>query len=327
MRKYIVGLYASSPTLFNWDVHKEQLYFDAIKAERLQIRGLELPFWGNNLHPFDDEFLLANLQSEWEHVLTCIPGTMTSLGKNLHFGLSSNLESSRKRAIEMYERANQGVLKLNSSFARQNVLAVHISSAPRPRFGSIKQLIKSLNEISAWDWGGAKLVIEHCDSGLGAFKPIKGFFSIEDEIQAIQSAQHSKTELGLTVNWGRSVIEHRSPGGAIRHLEAARESGFLSGLIFSGTSEEKTEYGVWGDLHMPVAREQGISHYEAKSLLTLENMKASLLAADFSKLDYVGIKVLAMPIEAASLSRRVGVNRDSLVILDQAYKALELGTN
>jgi len=78
---------------------------------------------------------------------------------------------------------------------------------------------------------------------------------------------------------------------------------------------------------MPVAREQGISHYEAKSLLTLENMKASLLAADFSKLDYVGIKVLAMPIEEASLSRRVGVNRDSLVILDQAHKALELGKN
>ncbi|MCF7825771.1 MAG: DUF4862 family protein [Candidatus Marinimicrobia bacterium] len=323
MTGYIVGLYATSPTLMSWDEVIEQKYLDAINDSHLPIRGLELPFWGQGLHPFNEDFLLRNIQSDWENVLTCIPGTMKALSADKAFGLSSTNESSRQAAINFYKRALDAVRRLNSHQAKQSVIAVHISSAPHPEYGSMGMFKESMEELSAWNWEGAKLVIEHCDSGVGSYPYIKGFHPIEAEIEVLLSIVPVRTELGLVINWARSVIEHRSPQGAILHLGKARESGLLRGLIFSGTSDKASEYGAWGDMHMPVAKEEGIDHYHPDSLMTKSNMKASLLAAEYQTLDYLGIKVLSMPIESSKLSDRVGINQDTLAILDRAIVELQ----
>ena len=45
--KYIVGAYTTSPNLYTWDRDLESTYFRGLKKNEL-IRGLELPFWGEN---------------------------------------------------------------------------------------------------------------------------------------------------------------------------------------------------------------------------------------------------------------------------------------
>ncbi|MCS5624707.1 MAG: DUF4862 family protein [Candidatus Marinimicrobia bacterium] len=88
LNRYIVGAYATSPNLVTWDENSELTYFNELK-KLPSIRGLELPFWGESLHPFDDEWLLSNLDPKWENVLTCVPGTMRRLDNDPYFGLAS----------------------------------------------------------------------------------------------------------------------------------------------------------------------------------------------------------------------------------------------
>ena len=84
---YIVGAYATSPNLYTWNEKTETDYFNRLKLNNL-IRGLELPFWGESLHPFNDEWLLRNLKPSWENVFTCLPGTMNRLSEDPSFGLA-----------------------------------------------------------------------------------------------------------------------------------------------------------------------------------------------------------------------------------------------
>ena len=95
LSRYIVGAYATSPNLVTWDEKSELTYFNELK-KLPSIRGLELPFWGESLHPFDDQWLLSNLDQNWENVITCVPGTMKSLENNPRFGLASIDDNSRR---------------------------------------------------------------------------------------------------------------------------------------------------------------------------------------------------------------------------------------
>ena len=95
LSRYIVGAYATSPNLVTWDEKSELTYFNELK-NLPSIRGLELPFWGESLHPFDDRWLLSNLDQNWENVITCVPGTMKSLENNPRFGLASIDDNSRR---------------------------------------------------------------------------------------------------------------------------------------------------------------------------------------------------------------------------------------
>ena len=325
--RYIVGLYATSPTLINWNKNAEKRYFDAIKESINNIRGLELPFWGHSLHPFDDNFLLENMDPSWEHVLTCVPGNMEAIKNDPHFGLASDDEEGRQRALQFYKRAQAAISKLNNFYNTKKIMAVHIVSTPKvPQAGvssSTRAFTKSIQELASWDWEGASLVVEHCDSAASGHAPIKGFLAIEDEIESLIKAGPTQTNLGMVINWGRSVLEYRGVSGAIRHIKTARDNGLLRGLIFSGTSEKDSPYGVWADSHMPAAEAKGITNFEKHSLLTFGHIKESLIAADYRELDYLGIKVLAMPMEEASLERRVGINRDTLILLDHAISEIE----
>ena len=72
---FIVGAYTSSPNLFSWNESLEEEFF--VKFNKLDnVRGLQIPFWGESLHPNNDDYYLSLLKPEWEHVITCVPGTM-----------------------------------------------------------------------------------------------------------------------------------------------------------------------------------------------------------------------------------------------------------
>lgn len=320
-----IGAYATSPTLFKWDKHKEEEYLSSIK-NNLNIRGLELPFWGE-LHAHDEEFFLSLLDSKWEYVLTCLPGTMKVLETNPHFGIASDDEKSRLEAIKFYRNANKAVEKLNNYFGESKVLSVVLASAPSLKSDDVssssKSLIKSLLEIASWEWFGVELVVEHCDSGREK-NSVKGFLSLDEEIEAILEVNKTTTTpIGLTINWARSVIETRSDVGAVEHVKKAYKNNILRGVMFSGTSPKSELYGNWSDLHLPVAKEEGIEYFEKDSLMNAENMKNTLNECDISDLSYIGVKVLSMPIEESNMEKRIGTNRDTLKVLNKIIKEMK----
>ena len=130
MDSFIVGSYATSPCLFNWDKDKEIEFMQALKNQLHSIRGLELPFWGQGIHQFDEELFLTLLDKKWEYVLTCLPGNMKELESNVHFGLASNNEPSRLEAIEFYKRANKTVKRINDYFGSKKIISIVIATSP-----------------------------------------------------------------------------------------------------------------------------------------------------------------------------------------------------
>jgi len=318
--KYIIGAYVTSPCLFEWNESDKKKYFDGIKSIQ-NIRGLEHPFWGA-LHPFDDEWFLNNIDPSWDFVFTCIPGTMKELLKNPDFGLASKSPAGRNAALGYAEKARQAVIKINKHINRKSVIAVQLHSAPKCSVAyersSVSSFVQSLGEITSWDWQDARIVIEHCDAPVSGHIPEKGFLSIDDEIKAILeiNEQNPRNKLGITINWGRSAIEGRNPDTAIEHIRKAKRAGLLRGVIFSGCSDRQTPYGIWKDTHMPPPREYDSRFFAGKSLMTAKHMQKALEAADFRNLDYFGIKIMALP-ENAEIKRRIGLNSDTVNILNQ----------
>ena len=210
---------------------------------------------------------------------------------------------------------------MNDKYGRRSIIAVQISTSPsigqKNISSSIDSFLKSLDQIMSWDWEGAKIVIEHCDRFIPSQSFEKGFMSIEDEVKALSKIS-SNYDIGITINWARSAIEGRSPNMPIEHLEIAFKNNLLSGLIFSGTSNNDELYGEWKDTHMPFAQSYNSKYYEYNSLLTLHNIKQTLACIDIKKLDYLGVKLLSMPIDRPDIDRRVGVNIDAISILNQA---------
>ena len=66
---------------------------------------------------------------------------------------------------------------------------------------------------------------------------------------------------------------------------------------------------------MPFEKSCGIEHYQSNSLLTESNIRSTFNSIGREELDYMGIKLLIMPIDSSSIERRVGVNRDAITVL------------
>lgn len=316
--KFIVGAYVASPTLFKWDEAKEIEFMSTLKS-CLNIRGLEIPFWGE-LHMHNEELFLSLLDKEWEYVITSIPGNMKHLESDPFFGLASDDDQGRENALNYYLKVNKGVHKINDYFNARKVISVVLASSPSLKnngaSSSVGSLIKSVEELIQYDWAGADLVIEHCDSGREK-DPVKGFLSIEEEIEAVDYINKKyDVSLGISINWGRSVIECRNVTGAINHVKQALDKGLLKGVMFSGTSDKDSLYGRWSDLHLPVSKEEGIEFYEESSLLSSQTISDFLLNINIDELVYFGVKVLAMPVEESSLKRRIGIIRDTMKVIE-----------
>ena len=320
---FIVGAYTSSPNLFSWNESSEKEFFEKFNYID-NVRGLEIPFWGETLHPNDDDIFLSLLNQEWEHVISCVPGTMKELELDPWFGLASLNEESRKKAIEFVDLACRATGKLVGHFGTNCVIAVELTSSPKTlpvsTKGSVEKLYESLREICRWDWHGTKLVIEHCDSYSEQNKaPQKGFLSLKDEIQAIiKINDEQNAQLGLTINWGRSAIEGRSVDEPENHVAYASNCGVLSGVMFSGVaSSEESLYGAWRDLHAPPQKAFDIQHYEESSLMSYENMSNTIQSCKIDEIDYMGIKLLPLPSELPIL-KRIGINKDAITLIKKA---------
>lgn len=315
---YFVGEYAITPAAL---ADEERLLSGLAAMET--VRGLEVPFTGA-LHRNDEAWLFARLRPGWDYVVTLIPGTMGRLQKEPVFGLASDDEGGRQAAIAMARDARAAVERLNTSVGRRAVVAVELHSAPSRgpagAPGSRDAFARSLGEVASWDWFGARLVIEHCDAHRPGHPQHKGFLSLADEIAAIQSANAiARAPLGVCVNWGRSVLETHDTGAALAHIEAARSAGALAGIMFSGTSDADTAYGIWQDTHMPHAPAAGLAHGEPGSLMTEAEIRRCLDAARGVKLDVLGAKIAIRPPEA-TVEARLGMVQDVLTLIARAER-------
>ena len=319
--KYIIGAYATAPSLANDDKFLEREFYDKLIESIPEIRGLEVPFWGKKVHKFGSDFLLNIIDPNWQNVLSCIPGTMNALSKNSKFGLASDDKQGRVEAVSMHKLANQMLHKMNDRYGGRSVISVQIATAPSvPVAGAASSkgsLLRSMDEILSWDWGGAKVVIEHCDTAVKEQSFEKGFLPLEDEVEVLSEVSRDYN-VGATINWARSAIEGRSVGKPIEHAIMLSRNSLLSGLMFSGVSECDKKYGAWKDTHMPFAQPfNEVENFEKESLLTEKNIVGVLDAIDCSELDYLGIKLLSMPIDSQSIEKRVGVNKDAIFILNE----------
>lgn len=297
MTGFYVGAYATAPVTPSWDPEVQTAYFNGLKAIP-GIRGLEHPFTGS-LHGQDDAWFLASIDPAWDFVFTGIPGVMGRLGEDACFGIASSADAGRQAALAFYEAARQAIHKLNRHLGRQAVKAMMIHTAPRPAEcvrPDAAALVASLEEMVSWDWDGAALVIEHCDTYIQGQAPSKGFLSIESEIEAIAEVnRNTGSELGLCINWGRSALETRNVDGPVQHIEAARAAGLLQGLMFSGVSGAEGPYGAWADTHMPPAGAAGAGAFEPVSMLNEAEFRRCVEAADPQALAYMGIKIGVRP--------------------------------
>lgn len=316
--KYIIGAYATAPSTLGWNEGLEKKYYQQLRAIK-NIQGIEHPFVGK-LHAFDDDWFLANIDSNWQFIFTSIPGVMAHLAKNPNFGIASTNEPGRQAALMFYQQARQAILKLNQHLDRQAVSHIKIHTAPKittQTQSSIQALQKSLETMQSWDWNGAKLIIEHCDAYIVGQEAEKGFMLLEDEIAAIRQINNKlHSNIGISINWGRSAIETRSSTGPLQHIKQAYRSGLLKGIIFSGASGNEGPYGQWKDTHMPPEQAFNIPSYASGSLMTIAKIEKSLQQCDCHQLDFIGGKISLSP-NQASIKKRISYIKSLITLLDR----------
>ncbi|WP_215396842.1 DUF4862 family protein [Rheinheimera oceanensis] len=320
--QYYLGAYAASPNHSGWDPMLETAYYNELKALP-NIKGLEHPFLGA-LHQHDDNWFLANIDPQWHYVFTCIPGIMNALGQNPMFGIASDDEAGRLAALNFMQQACTAIGKLNAHLGRQAVTAIQIQTAPaRHKASSSKSaLMASLRTMLSWNWHGARIVIEHCDAYLASQTPSKGFLALSDELDVITQLNTElgkEQQLGMVINWGRSVFETRRVAGAVEHIQAVQAAGVLSGLMFSGVSDQDSEYGAWRDSHQPPQSSGLVVNGEPGSWMTEQAMHSCLAACnDAAGLPVLGAKIGIRP-HSADIRQRMGYIRDTLAILDRYF--------
>ncbi|WP_457950008.1 DUF4862 family protein [Pseudarthrobacter sp. alpha12b] len=258
------------------------------------IRGLELPYG-----PYGGSPWPAGAPEGWSGVVTAIPGTMQRLGGTPAFGLASKDRDGRRAALEFVSGLRDYASRLSGE--GHNVEAVELHSAP-PLHSSARLFEESLKEVLDWEWGSTRVLVEHCDAPRVGSKPEKGFLSFDEEVGVVKSLQgQGWGQVGIVVNWARSVIESGDTGTAVEHLFQAREAGVLAGVMFSGCSPEATEFGYpWIDAHLPPVEVDGAP---PSSLLNRAEVQRCLAAA--GPVAITGFKI-GLPQHGLSVQDRAG---------------------
>lgn len=283
----IVGAYPAVP-----EAPQQQQFYEGL-GRVPSIRGLELPYGESGGYPWPN-----GAPDSWSAVVTAIPGTMQRLNREKTFGLASTNTQGRLEALKFVSGLRDYVLRLTQE--GHPVEAVELHSAPR-RSSSASALEESFKEVLDWDWGGTRLLIEHCDAPRPGSKPEKGFLTFSEEVDVIRSLREQGWEqAGIVVNWARSVIETQNPDTAVEHLSQAGEAGALAGLMFSGCSPTATEFGYpWIDAHLPAVEVAGAP---PGSLLNASEIQRCLRAA--GPVSLTGFKI-GLPLHGLSPDERV----------------------
>lgn len=307
---WLVGAYAAAPSRTGGDLAAEAAFLDAID-ELPGVAGLELPF-DEALHPIDEGWLLRRLDPATQVVITALPGTARRQREDPAHGLASADPAGRRSALTFAETVRAAVHRVGE-IVGPGMLAVHLHSAPRVERSSLAAWAASLDEILGWDWGSARVVVEHCDTVIPGRDPAKGYLALDDELASVLAvAGGFPTQAGVAINWGRSVVEQRDADAGRAQVAAAVSAGVLAGVFFSGAAPEPTPVGpAWADSHgwvAPLGSGSPEPGTEPTSLLTVERIAETLAAAGDRPLLYRGVKVGA-PASADPASRVAAVAR------------------
>ena len=304
----IVGAYPSAPSFHQKGIEEEIAFWKELATNDF-INGIEQPYL-DSLHPYGTDFILNNIPTEWNIVITAIMETMRRRKDNGAFGLASTNEAGRKACLDYYRGIYKETCQINDKYQRNKIVALQIHSAPDKSNTSIEQatacFYESLKTIQSWDWP-CQLIIEHCDS-MDGIAPRKAFLPLSKEIEIAK-------ELGLSVciNWARSVLETKDVQTAYQHVLAAYQAGVLKSVMFSGTTASGP-YGEWDDLHAPFAPFTGSTVDCTESLMTQALARDIFDAIDVKSLDYTGIKLLEINADA-DIAHRAAIIHDGVQAL------------
>lgn len=284
----------------------------------LGVDLVEHPLMAPGHSACDPEHVAATLPDGVDLVVTCIPRTMQRLGADARYGLASSDADGRAAALADLAEVAAFARRLADLSGRPRVRAVEVHTAPAPWtassrgvLGSRDAMLASLAEAARLDLTGAALTIEHCDALVPDHEPVKGFWSIDDEI-----ALATETGVSVSLNWGRSALEERDAAAPERHAARAAAAGVLGGVIFSGAVDVAGDWGpAWDDTHAAPAGDDPALAPSSASLLTLDRMAATLRAAG-PGLAYVGAKVTAAP--GTDVAGRLDVARATLALVRTA---------
>jgi hypothetical protein len=294
----LVGAYALTSSLSPLNPQDDARWIQALREEA-GVQGLELPVVAES-RAGDRESFIKGLPSEWSYVLTLLPGTMQSLALDPHFGLASGQADGRRAAIALAEQARRYVHRINEHCGRAAVKAIHLHSAPSGGGAGVEAdgrwLRESLASLKELDWQGAELLLEHCDAWRAGQKPAKGFLDLE-------------SELGLTLNWGRSVVETRSSSGIEEHITLAQSRLRLRGFVFSGVAQRDPLYGDWEDNHAPIVVPGDKPWSLRAGLLDRAALASSLLVLQKTDLQFLALKVQPFP-KSLTLEQRLAFFRE-----------------
>ncbi len=294
MNPWFLGAYAGYSSFEDKNKENDATYLRGLQ-DLPHIAGLELPFY-SDLSETNSDKVLRSLPKNWDYILTLLPGTMQAIGKQADFGLASTASPGRKAAMNRMTIVHRRIHEINERCGRAAVRAVELHSAPTKPFASAQALYSSLEELQTWDWQGARLLLEHCDSWRPDGGSIKGFLGLKEELSVLKDL-----DVRLSLNWGRSVLEEQDTETAIRHITLGREK--LGAYFFSGTSLNDAVYGSWRDSHAPLKLQSDAVWEPQQGLLTSREVtRVCKLVQDIPGI-LLGIKVQAAPASLTLLQR------------------------
>lgn len=263
--KMIIAGYTAAPA----DRAAAEIYYDQL----LKVRGADgLEFaWSGPQMPDQWASVVKKMPDSWKLTLNDIPAVYRASVNLPTFGLASPDEGGREAAIAMLADIREGIRQLNDIAGRPVVLAAEIHTAPgfdhRVLSPDPAALRRSLDWVLEQNWDGAEIMVEHCDAFIEGQKPAKGFLHLGEELRVLSSLPG--TPVGISLNFGRSVIEFRDPDRVAEHFAEAEKSGLLRAATFSGTAGKDNVYGVaWADSHLPFAETLDPRYAEPASLMT-----------------------------------------------------------
>lgn len=294
-----IGAYAAAAPNDPWGPRMSPA-FTAGLTGIVGIDGVEAP-WAPEHGDDHVEWMSSWLPAHWSVVLTDIPHVMARVRTSASYGLASPTESGREEALSDLADLRQQVARLAAAGVR--VDAVEIHSAPRGADAAAFE--GSVHELSAWDWCGADLLIEHCDALVAGQVPAKGFLNLADELFV---ARKTEGRVGVALNWGRSAVELRDAARVIEHVRAAHNSGALRALVVSGASAADGSYGhAWQDVHVPFLEDLDRVDTDPASVLTAQRARdAFSIIGPAVKL---GVKIGVRPADASTAQRLTAIGR------------------
>ncbi len=317
--QWFLGAYAGTASLATFSIRDAEAFYAEV-ASLPSLAGLELPIHAQP--KADDPWQHIHLlPRDLDYILTPLPAVMQSLARNPQFGLASTDASGRQAALQLMDRVRLCVQQLEDHCGRKAVRAVQLHSAPtlqKPADDAgAKALTESLEVLCAQEWSAAELWLEHCDTFLANQTSAKGFLDLQREIDVLQ-----KFSIGLSINWGRSVLEGRSVGTALLHIQTAQKAGVLRSLFFSGVALDDPVFGSWLDNHTPMFSLQDVPWQARGSLLTEQAIEQALRCIQGDHVQ-LGLKIQPGP-ATLKLAQRVDCLRQHLLELSRVARQVDV---